>query len=373
MHLDNPKQQYTLLSFTLSLVVLGFLIPWSICMSLSYSSFLWYYPIPGILISAWIYKDLIFQNSTLPSKELKHNTSETSWQCIPTDVQRTILNFLSPVGALPCISTSRNNLDDFGNHLIKRLREENLAYQMINSINHHTIAMRKDGKLFSWGSNNRGQLGLGHTNNQHTPKLIDPNHFQGKTIKSIHTGHLHTIVQCADGSLFAWGDNNYGQLALGHTNHQYTPQLINANHFQNKTIQSIHIGNYHTLALCTDNSLFSWGHKGLNIRHTPQQINPNELQRKTIRSIYTFPHITLVLCNDGTIFAYDLYAFMNVQLDLEHTNHQNTPQTLPDPLEQAFTEGHQRLNSNAFFSNKSVNPTTRFLSDFVLSSGNTAS
>ena len=59
--------------------------------------------------------------------------------------------------------------------------------------------------LFAQGHNGYGQLGLGHTNEQLTPKLIDTNHFQGKTIQSIHTGDNHTLVLCTDGSLFLLG------------------------------------------------------------------------------------------------------------------------------------------------------------------------
>ena len=45
---------------------------------------------------------------------------------------------------------------------------------------------------------------------------------------------------------------------------------------------------------------------------------------------------------------------------------QLTPTQLPNQLDKTFTEGHQRLNSNAVFSNKLINPSSRFLSGYVL-------
>ena len=54
------------------------------------------------------------------------------------------------------------------------------------------------------------------------------------------------------------------------------------------------------------------------------------------------------------------------QHGLGHNNNKHTPQPLLDPLERSFRKGHQRLNSNAFFSSTSVDPTSRFLSGYVL-------
>ena len=56
--------------------------------------------------------------------------------------------------------------------------------------------MRQDGTLFSWGDNRHGKLG--HSYNFYniiTPKRINPNHFQGKTIRSIHTEEFHNLAR----------------------------------------------------------------------------------------------------------------------------------------------------------------------------------
>ena len=106
---------------------------------------------------------------------------------------------------------------------------------------YHTLALMEDGSIYAWGENYYGQLGLGHNTNQNTPQLISPDHFHNKTIQSIHTGHCQTLVLMTDGSLYSWGLNYGGQLGLGHTDNQTTPQSIDPNHFPNKIIKSIHV------------------------------------------------------------------------------------------------------------------------------------
>ena len=87
-----------------------------------------------------------------------------------------------------------------------------------------------------------------------TPQLINPNQFQGKTLQSIYADNTYTLVLCNDNSL-CLGESRAGQLGLGHTNNQHTPRQINPNCFQGKTIQYIYKGNLHNLALCQDGTL----------------------------------------------------------------------------------------------------------------------
>ena len=229
--------------------------------------------------------------------------------------------------------------------------------------------MSSNGTLFTWGDNVDEQL---------TPQQIDPYHFHGKIIQSIHIGGVHTLALCTDGSLFAWGDNEHGQLALDHTNEQLAPQLISNDHFQGKNIQSIYTVGDHILVQCTDGSLFAWGRNECgqlalghtNDQYTPQLTSNDHFQEKHIQSFHTGDNHTIVLCTDGSLFAWGKNN--DGQLGLGHNNNEHTPQPLQDPLERAFRKGHQTLNSNAFFSNTSVDPTSRFLSKFVLSSGDTA-
>ena len=271
---------------------------------------------------------------SLKHKQKNENTNLPSWKGIPNALQPYILDFLPPTEALQCIITSKSSIEHFGFYIIQRLRHEKNTYTMIKVGSGYTLAMRNDGSLFAWGANSAGQLSLGHTNHQNTPQRINPSHFQGKSILSIQAGYGHTLARCADGTLFAWGRNNDGQLGLGHNNIQNFPQQIDPIHFHGKTIQSVHTGKHFTLALCSNGTLFAWGYNGygqLGLGHandklTPQLISSNHFQSKTIRSIHTEANHTLALCHDGTLFAWGVNEFG--QLGLGHNNHQNTPQRI---------------------------------------------
>jgi len=79
----------------------------------------------------------------------------------------------------------------------------------------HTIAVNAKSQIFTWGCNEHGQCGCCPENEGFIPyswknKFTLP----GTTarIKSIATGHYHTLVLDYDGNVFTWGNNEKGQL-----------------------------------------------------------------------------------------------------------------------------------------------------------------
>lgn len=75
------------------------------------------------------------------------------------------------------------------------------------------FALTEDGQLYGWGSNNRGELGLGHTNNVASPTLIgDKLRF-----KSVSAAGWHMVCQELNGDIYGCGSNDYGQLAIKDT------------------------------------------------------------------------------------------------------------------------------------------------------------
>ena len=77
----------------------------------------------------------------------------------------------------------------------------------------HTAVVTSSGRLFTFGSNEYGQLGLGHYNNVLRPscvKCIKPDR-----VSAVACGKAHTIIATESGRLFAFGSNNEGQLGIG--------------------------------------------------------------------------------------------------------------------------------------------------------------
>jgi alpha-tubulin suppressor-like RCC1 family protein len=79
----------------------------------------------------------------------------------------------------------------------------------------HTVALKSDGKLYSWGANTNGQLGDGTTTQRPFPVPVNMNGtLSNKTIRAVAAGNYFTVVLTTDGLLFAFGQNDAGQLGV---------------------------------------------------------------------------------------------------------------------------------------------------------------
>ena len=97
-----------------------------------------------------------------------------------------------------------------------------LTWEAVSAGHGYTIALRSDGKLYSWGQNNRGQLGI----NTSDSKKNAPTQVPGTDWVAVSAGNHHVAAIKADGSLWTWGYNNYGQLGIGNKNTTKAPQRV---------------------------------------------------------------------------------------------------------------------------------------------------
>lgn len=119
----------------------------------------------------------------------------------------------------------------------------------------HALALGDDGKVYAWGNNNEGQLGDGTTNPRSLPQAValpgDP------TVVAIAAGTEFSLVLTDDGTAYAWGLNLEGRLGDGTTDDRLLPVVVALP--DGPSFVDVAAGSGHALALASDGTLYAWG------------------------------------------------------------------------------------------------------------------
>jgi len=192
----------------------------------------------------------------------------------------------------------------------------------ISARENHSLALSTEGTVWAWGENFFGQLGDGTTTNRAMPAPISGL----PAIRSISAGTFHSLALALDGSVWAWGKNNGGALGDGTTNDQTVPVRViglpeirspikkfafavrrNAA-IQPSAIRSVSAGVHLSLALAVDGTVWAWGKNnngevgdGTTFdRPTPVPV----AGLPSIQSITAGAHCSLALAVDGTVWTW---------------------------------------------------------------------
>lgn len=127
------------------------------------------------------------------------------------------------------------------------------------SANHCIFALMEDGDVYSWGQNNYGQLGVGDTTVRNTPTKIS---VFDKNVRCVMNGGYHVAFITNDHELYTCGLNTNGQCGNGTVTNINTPQLINIGGDVVKVAIDGDIPNTNgwTLALRADGRLYAFGY-----------------------------------------------------------------------------------------------------------------
>jgi len=194
------------------------------------------------------------------------------------------------------------------------------AYSTISAGLNHTMAIKSDGSLWAWGWNNDGQLGDGTTNYRRTPIKIMDDVVQVSAGGNLVYGYSHTMAIKKDGSLWAWGGNYDGILGDGTitTYDDYRTVIENNNKsFPVKIMDDViqvSAGDTHTMAIKSDGSLWAWG---LNISG---QLGDGTLENKILPikimedvvQVSAGNGYTIAIKNDGSLWAWGWRSFGNI-------------------------------------------------------------
>ena len=147
-------------------------------------------------------------------------------------------------------------LDDTTDRAVAEKINDILYKSVVTSrISKHNAALTIDNKLYLWGENTYGQVGNGTDFDQLTPYLLDNNSYS-----QVAVGANFSVALRSDGTLWTWGNNASGQLGKGDYNSTLVPVQVGSE----KQWKEIAVGSTHIIALKADGSLWGWGNNSSN-------------------------------------------------------------------------------------------------------------
>jgi alpha-tubulin suppressor-like RCC1 family protein len=164
----------------------------------------------------------------------------------------------------------------------------------------HSVALKTDGSVWSWGFNSTGQLGDGSNQDKSTPVRV-----AGLTdVVAVAAGCAHSMALKSDGTVWAWGFNFDGELGGA------SPSLVRNTPAMIPTLGSvtaIAAGGFHSLALKTDGTVWAWGKNNMGQVGDNSTLNrnaPNKVNVKQATEVAAGFDFSLVLGYDGSISAW---------------------------------------------------------------------
>ena len=190
-------------------------------------------------------------------------------------------------------------------------------------VNEHytTHILTADGKLYGWGYNSHGEIGIGNTSSYNYPRSIASSYFNNKQIiKICRVCYYASCALTDEGEVYAWGNGGYGAFLKGNTSNYYTPQLLTW--FSNNNIKIVDVtgGHYHWLALSDQGKIYTWGYNshgqrgngnttGQNNSTTPFELSDfnnsnNELYGKEVIFIKAREYHCMAVTSDNELYTW---------------------------------------------------------------------
>ena len=196
---------------------------------------------------------------------------------------------------------------------------DNTDWAEVAAGNSHSLARKTDNTLWSWGANGSGQLGKGDSSSGYyspTPVTIN---FSNDCAQ-IAAGNNHSLARKTNGTIWAWGDNIFGQLGQGdNTNDSncWSPRQIQAA----TDWAQVAAGGFYSLARKdTTGALYAWGANSqgqLGLGNTESYYSPTVVPSFACKSVRAGASHAIAYKNDGSLWTWG--DNMQGQLGLGHT------------------------------------------------------
>ena len=156
-----------------------------------------------------------------------------------------------------------------------------------------TFLIELDGTVKGWGRNKKGELGIGTTEDHHSPIVIAGLNNIMEIIPT-EAGREYFLAIDYNGHVYSWGYNGYGQLGLGNTSNQLTPLQISS--LQN--VREIIINDLTVYAITSNGDVYAWGKNGYG-----QVGNGSKSTQTMPYKISVLSNVKDIICGGQTVFA----------------------------------------------------------------------
>ncbi|XP_062251671.1 LOW QUALITY PROTEIN: E3 ubiquitin-protein ligase HERC2 [Platichthys flesus] len=160
-----------------------------------------------------------------------------------------------------------------------------------------TLAVTENGQVWSWGDGDYGKLGRGGSDGCKTPKLVEK--LQDLDIVKVCCGSQFSVALTKDGQVYTWGKGDNQRLGHGSDEHVRYPKLLDS--LEGKKVVDIAVGSTHCLALTDDGEVHSWGSND-KLQHFDTLFS-NKKQPKALPGLNS-KQIVGISCGPGQSFAW---------------------------------------------------------------------
>lgn len=185
----------------------------------------------------------------------------------------------------------------------------------------HNLALRDDGTLWAWGLAAYGRLGDGQaTTDRDLPVQVKDEAGTGfmTDVVQIAAGYDQSLAMTSDGAIYAWGRNAHGQLGQGKKTAETSSLPLRVKDAAGTGflggVRALHANSYTSYALATDGTVWAWGNNedgevgdGTNEdRWLPVKVKApgGNGELGDVKEIASGSYQTLATMNNGTALAW---------------------------------------------------------------------
>ena len=169
---------------------------------------------------------------------------------------------------------------------------------------YHNFGLKTNNTLWAWGNNAFGQLGVGNLVERRFAVQVGSEFFWSK----IACGLLHSAAIKTNGTIWTWGRNESGQLGLGNLTNQSSPNIIGSD----INWRYVACGGSHTIGIKNDGTLWTWGkntYGQLGLGDTTNRTSPTQVGSDTDWKLVSAGRDhTVAIKTDGSLWSWGMNA-----------------------------------------------------------------